>query len=104
MYMYVNLINYWYVHVSVHDCMLYMYLFVHVSPYSLYLAQINHILRAQRQADRSLKAINLSLKTQNVNPFLSEEEQREMELFEQSRKQLVSNTRLFLLEQSYPQL
>ena len=70
----------------------------------IYIAHLGHMIKAQRQVNNSLRTINLSAKRQNINPFLSPEERQELELFEQSRNNLISNTRLFLLEQSFPQL
>ena len=63
---------------------------------------VGRIIQAQRQVTESLRTLNLSMRAQNINPFLSPEERRELELIEQSRSRLMSTTKLFLLEQSYP--
>ena len=66
------------------------------------IAHLTHIL-SQRQNGEPLNAIHLALKTQYINPFLTKEERQEIEFLTHSRKHLMSQTRLFLLEQSYPQ-
>lgn len=49
-------------------------------------------------------SIQLALKTQNINPFLTEKERYETEQLAKLRQTMISQTRLFLLEQSIPQL
>ena len=66
------------------------------------IASVGRIIQAQRQVTESMRTLNLSMRAQNINPFLSPEERRELELIEQSRSRLMSSTKLFLLEQSYP--